>query len=97
RELDSQLATANGSLDVLRTGLANAATTMEDTVSWLVKNALSDPRLPGAAAFNTLMLMGTVVGGWQMARAAVVCQGKSAQSVGENFCQAKLATADFYF
>jgi acyl-CoA dehydrogenase len=97
RELDSQLATANGSLDDVRVALANAATTMEETVSWLVRNAPSDPLLPGAAAFNTLMLMGTVVGGWQMARAAAVCQGQSGNGVDENFCRAKLATADFYF
>jgi hypothetical protein len=81
----------------MRAALANAATTMDDTVSWLVRNAPSDPLLPGAAAFNTRMLMGTVAGGWQMARAAVVCQGQSANGVDENFCRATLATADFYF
>jgi hypothetical protein len=97
RELDSQLAAANGSLDDVRTALANAATTMEDTVSWLVKNAPSDPLLPGAAAFNTLMLLGTVVGGWQMARAAMACSQESGTAINENFRRAKIATTRFYF
>jgi hypothetical protein len=99
RGLDSQLSGSDESFGALRPVLANAVTEMEETVSWLVKNAPSDPRLPGAAAFNTLMLMGTVVGGWQMARAAIACSKDSskAESDHENFRRAKISTARFYF
>ena len=48
-----------------------------------------------------LMLLGTVTGGWQLARAAVIASEKlaadSAGSAAErDFLAAKLITADFY-
>ena len=84
-------------LKEIANGLTEGADHLETGVSWLVKNAPADPNLPGAASVNLLMLAGTVVGGWQMARAAlaVISAGSSVASDAA-FCEAKLITARFY-
>jgi alkylation response protein AidB-like acyl-CoA dehydrogenase len=77
--------------------LATGIDQLEEAVAWLVGHAASDPHLPGAASFNLLMLAGTVVGGWQMARAALaVTSGDSSVAGDKAFCEAKLLTARFY-
>jgi len=53
--------------------------------------------VPGAASVDFLMACGTVVGGWQMARAALaVCNGSGMAESDSGFCTAKLITARFY-
>ena len=43
------------------------------------------------------MLAGTVVGGWQMSRAARAVSNKSSSVAGDKaFCEAKLISAQFY-
>jgi hypothetical protein len=49
-----------------------------------------------AAAVNYMMLTGYVCGGWQMARSAMVAQGKLAAGEDPPFHEAKLVTARFY-
>ena len=68
---------------------------------WLAANYAKHPAVPGAVANSMLMLLGTVTGGWQLARAAVIASEKlaagSAESAAErDFLAAKLITADFY-
>jgi len=53
-----------------------------------------DPRATFAGAVPFLKLMGIVAGGWQMARAAAICEKSS--SPDKSFLQAKIATARFY-
>jgi alkylation response protein AidB-like acyl-CoA dehydrogenase len=74
--------------------LATATDALEKTTGWLLENYASDPRIPGAAAFNYLMQFGTVVGGWQMARAAVIAAAKKDED--PRFYGAKIITARFY-
>ena len=50
--------------------------------------------MPGAVAVNILMAGGTLVGGWLMARAALVAKAKLAED--EGFYGAKIITARFY-
>jgi 3-(methylsulfanyl)propanoyl-CoA dehydrogenase len=68
-----------------------------ECVRLLLHNAASDPNFAGAIAFNFLMLVGIVAGGWQMGRAALVANRKLAAGEGSiPFLRAKLATAHFY-
>jgi len=54
-----------------------------------------DPNTAGSASVNLLMLTGVVVGGWQMARAALaIFNGAASDDVA--FAEAKLLTAQFY-
>ncbi|MCZ6830247.1 MAG: acyl-CoA dehydrogenase [Gammaproteobacteria bacterium] len=64
---------------------------------WLLRNGKSDPHVAGAVASNLLMLMGTVLGGYQLARAAVIAQQKLAAAEGDaDFYRAKVVSAVFY-
>ncbi|MBY0432407.1 MAG: acyl-CoA dehydrogenase, partial [Rhodospirillales bacterium] len=91
RDLDADLAP----FPELRGGLAQGVAALSDAVNWLL--ATNDPVLPAAGAVPFLRLAGTVVGGWQMARAALIAQAGLATGEGDRaFYQAKLATARFY-
>ena len=82
---------AAGMRRALESGIAAA----ESATEWLL--AQDDPCLPAAAAVNYLMLMGTVAGGWMMARRAVAAQAKLASGEGDaSFYEAQLTTARFY-
>jgi hypothetical protein len=84
-------------LQLIKNALAEGAERLETGVKWLVANAAGDPNVPGAASVNLLMLAGTVLGGWQMARAALAVT-KENSSVADDaaFCEAKRITATFY-
>jgi hypothetical protein len=57
----------------------------------------SDPDLAGAAAVNLLMLMGTLLGGWQLAAGAVSAQAALKTDTGDrDWLTAKIVTAEFY-
>lgn len=56
-----------------------------------------DPTAPGTASVNLMMLAGVVLGGYQMARAAIaVTSGSGYGSDDSAFCDAKLLTCQFY-
>ncbi len=89
KALDAELAAPE--LQGLRRQLAAGAQAVSDCVNYIVseKNPLST--FAGAVPF--LKLMGTVAGGWQMARAALAaCRSSS----DKDFLEAKVATARFY-
>ncbi|MBL8473872.1 MAG: acyl-CoA dehydrogenase [Rhodocyclaceae bacterium] len=66
-----------------------------DTVSWVL--AQTNPAVPAAGAVPFLWLTGTVVGAWQMARAAQVASARLAAGDGDaSFWKAKQATASFF-
>jgi 3-(methylsulfanyl)propanoyl-CoA dehydrogenase len=57
----------------------------------------SAPRAVAAGSVPYLMLFGTVVGGWQMARAAAIAQKKLAAAAGDKaFYESKIVTARYY-
>ena len=97
RVLDAELEAASGELDAVRTALAASVQHLEQATHWLLESAPGDANVAGSAAFNILMLTGTVAGGWQMARAALVADQKlQAGDSNKPFYQAKLITARFY-
>ena len=56
-----------------------------------------DPELVSSAAFNYLMLMGTVIGGWQLARGALVATTKLAtDGTDPVFLRTQVLMARFY-
>jgi acyl-CoA dehydrogenase len=91
-----ELLASSGSLSDLRPALDRATDALETAVDWLIAAAPYDANAPGAASVNLLMLAGTVVGGWQMARAALAAErGDGEYDVG--FREAKVQTTRFYF
>jgi alkylation response protein AidB-like acyl-CoA dehydrogenase len=88
---------ANGTLAAIGAAMAEAESAASQSVAWLLTASAQDPRLPAAAAVPLLMLLGTVLGGHQMARAAAIAQQRLAEGEGDrDFLSAKLATAHHY-
>jgi alkylation response protein AidB-like acyl-CoA dehydrogenase len=77
--------------------LAAGSTALEQVVDYVVANARGDIKGVFAGSVVYLKLAGIVLGGWQMARAALVAQAKLDAGEGDaNFYRAKVTTARFF-
>ncbi|MFN0163380.1 MAG: acyl-CoA dehydrogenase [Burkholderiales bacterium] len=85
-----------GDLAAIRNQLVAAIKALEDVVDYVVANAKSDVRAVYAGSVPYLMLAGVVIGGWNMARAALVAQGRIAAGDADPFFATKIKTARFY-
>lgn len=96
-ELDAALASGGEDLDSIRTAIATGRQRLEDASKWLLGQAQQNPAVVFLAAFDYLMLAGTVIGGWQMGRAAEIAHRKLQDNAGDaDFNAAKISTAKFY-
>jgi len=91
--LDGELADAGADLAGVRTGLADAVAAVREATEWILGHAGANPNDALAAATPYLMMFGVTVGGWMMARQALV-----ARRLGgwDPFVAAKASTARFY-
>ncbi len=92
--LDAELAGDERMADI-RVALAGGTKHLQSATKWLLEQGPADPNTAGAASVNMLMLTGIVVGGWQMARAALAIT-KGASSSDAAFAESKLVTVRFY-
>ncbi|MBE0548733.1 MAG: acyl-CoA dehydrogenase [Rubrivivax sp.] len=76
--------------------LATARRALLDVVDFVVAQTGTNPNAVFAGSVPYLMLAGTVVAGWQMARALMVAEDRLAEGGDTAFMQAKIATAHFY-
>jgi len=77
--------------------LAEAEGLASGAVAYVLGAGADDPRLPAAASVSLLLLLGTVLGGHHMARAALIAHNRLAARQGDqDFFTAKLATAHHY-
>jgi len=67
-----------------------------DAVDFVAGGAKGQPNAVYAGSVPYLMLAGTVVAGWQMARALIAAEDLLAAGEDANFMHAKIATAHFY-
>ena len=79
---------------VIAESLAVGASSLEQVASWVISHQEANPQLPAAIAVNFLMAAGTIVGGWLLARSALVAKAKMADD--ESFYGAKIISARFY-
>ncbi len=94
---ESQLDAAGEVCVAIKAALIEGRVALARGSDWLLQTYANDMYAPGAVAVNLLMLMGTVVGGWQMGRAALVAHDKLQRNEGDaTFYQSKLTTARFY-
>ena len=87
---------AGGDLAVIRNQFTLAIQAFEEVVAYVAANAKSDIRGVFAGSVPYLMLAGVVVGGWNMARAALVARAKIDGGDSDPFYAAKIKTARFY-
>jgi len=97
KALDADLEKAEGDVFAsIRAALAEGVTNAEEATDWLIANS-NQPQKAAAGAFAYLRLMGTVCGGWQMARAALAAKTKIDANEGDpKFMDGKIKTAHFY-
>jgi len=95
--VDAELADAGEDLAPIRAGLADGVGVLTQAVMWLAEHGPGKPNDALAGATPFLRLMGTVIGGWVMARAALAATELLQKGEGDpEFLQAKIATARFY-
>ncbi len=94
--LDEGLTAAGAALTTIRAAMTAGVRALRDSSRIILEGSAKDEDLAGAVAFNFLMLLGTVCGGWQMARAALIAARGTSSSADARFLNAKLATARFY-
>ena len=98
RATEAELAKLDGAeFAAIRKHLAQGAADLEAVVEYVAGNMKSDIKAVFAGSVNYLKLAGIVLGGWQMARAAVISQQKLKAGDGDaSFYQAKIVTARFF-
>jgi 3-(methylthio)propanoyl-CoA dehydrogenase len=98
RETEEALSTSQSpDLIAIRAQLADGVQALEEVVDFVVKHMKSDIKGVFAGSVPYLKLAGVVLGGWQMARAALVAERKLQEGEGDRkFLQAKIATARFF-
>jgi 3-(methylthio)propanoyl-CoA dehydrogenase len=81
----------------IRAQLVAGSAALETVIDYVVANAKSDARAVFAGSVPYLKLAGIVLGGWQMARAALAARQKLDGGAGDAaFYRAKIATARFF-
>ncbi len=98
RETQGALAEVQGAdFAAIRKQLEAGSAALEEVVDFVVANVKSDIKGVFAGSVLYLKLAGIVLGGWQMARAALVAQRKLDAGEGDAaFLRAKIATARFF-
>ena len=87
----------DGDLGAIRTRLADGADAMAAAIGHLASAGRADPRGAYAGSVPYLMLCGTVLAGWQLARAAQRAAELLVDGAGDApFLKAKIGTARFY-
>ena len=83
-------------LKLIAAELTVAVDAYERAVQYILDQAKENIRAVYAGSVPYLMLAGYVLGGWHLARAALVCVDAQANAVDEGFARDKFATAVFY-
>jgi alkylation response protein AidB-like acyl-CoA dehydrogenase len=84
-------------IEAIRTGLVAAANALEDATRWVAQSVKAELVNALAGSVPFLRLAGTALGGWLLARSALVAQTRLGQRDGDPaFLEAKLVTARFY-
>ena len=87
----------SGDLAAIRNQLAAGSKALEEVVDYIVANMKSDIKGVFSGSVPYLKMAGIVLCGWQMARAALIAQGKLDSGEGDaRFYQAKISTARFF-
>ena len=90
-------ASKHADLVAIEAQLSSAIAALEEVVTYVAGNMKSDIKAVFAGSVPYLKLAGIVLGGWQMARAALVSVDKLNQGAADaSFYQAKVGTARFF-
>jgi len=98
REFNKQLgASDHPALSSIHGSLSAGIDALAEATEWLLATYSTDAAGAGAGAVPYLKLWGTVAGGWQMARAAVIAKQRLDEGAADgDFYRAKIGTARFF-
>lgn len=98
KQVQAELAdSGDDSLVKMSEHMEQAVSLQKGSVDHILDHYKSDQDMAPAAAFNFMMLSGTVAGAWQMARAALAAKNMLDNNEGSaEFAKAKLITSQFY-
>jgi hypothetical protein len=98
RKLGAELArSAHADVGAARASLDQAIEALAGATQWVVDTFPKNPNAVAAVSVPFLKLWGTVAGGWQMARAALIAEARLGLGGGDaDFYRGKIATARFY-
>jgi alkylation response protein AidB-like acyl-CoA dehydrogenase len=97
KEIDTDLAAAGDRFGSMRSLLADGVGALEQATGWLAMNGMQDPNQAAAGATPYLHMLGTVAGGYFLAKSALAAsQLLEEGSADKEFLEAKIATARFY-
>jgi alkylation response protein AidB-like acyl-CoA dehydrogenase len=98
RALAEEMKAAPGDdISAIRDGVMASADALEDATRWVAQTAKAELANALAGSVPFLRLAGTALGGWLLARSALVAQQRLAERDGDPaFLEAKLITARFY-
>ena len=94
RETQVEVAALGDELTTIADSLTQGADSLQEVANWVIGHHMDNPQLPGAVAVNFMMAAGTVIGGWLLAKSAVIASTRLAED--ESFYTAKIITARFY-
>lgn len=95
--LVEKMTTCDAELGLVQARIFEGVKGLRVAKEWVLAHGKSDPCAAGAVSCNLLMLLGTVLGGYQLARAADIAHQKLAASEdGADFYRAKIMSAVFY-
>jgi acyl-CoA dehydrogenase len=99
RAFDKDLAghRSHAALSVIRRNLSEGIAALAEATDWLLETYPYNSKAAAAGAVPYLKLWGTVAGGWQMARAALIAKERlDGGSDDYDFYRAKIGTARFF-
>jgi len=94
--LDQLAASSEMGLNRIGVQLRAAVADLQATTQWVVANYTENRDAVLTAAFDYLMQCGYVMGGWHLARSALVAQEKLDAGSDREFYRQKVVTAGFY-
>jgi alkylation response protein AidB-like acyl-CoA dehydrogenase len=96
RSADAPLANAGQDMAEVRQALARSLDELVQSSTHIINGSRRDPELAGAVAYDYMMLVGNVIGGWQLARGALVALEQIAAGGDRAFLDAQVVLATFY-
>ena len=94
---NAELQTQNDSaFDSIKMQFEISLRAANEATEWFLENAKNDPNIGGSVGVSMLMMMGTTLGGWLLAKSAVIAQKQIDNGNDDDFYRNKIATARFY-
>lgn len=93
---ESELQSQGDQFNSMKRQLSSSINDLKQSTAWVLENGLENPHTPGTVAVNFLMMMGTTLGGWLLAKGAVAAQKKLDDGASDSFYQNKIVVAQFY-